>query len=43
MTELKGKVVKGKETVADLSIKLNATEKRAEGVAYEKDHLQAFM
>lgn len=34
VTELGGEKVKGKETVADLNVKMKATEKRAKYVAY---------
>lgn len=36
MTELKGEVGKGKETVVDPNVKLKAAEKRAENFAYER-------
>lgn len=41
VTELDDVVINGKETVADLNIKLKAAEKRAGDVAYERDGLEA--
>lgn len=41
MTELEGDATNSKEIVADLKVKFNATEKRAEDVAYKRDSLRA--
>lgn len=40
VTELDGEAMNGRETVADLNVKLKAAEERAEYVAYEGDGLQ---
>lgn len=39
VTELKGHLVKGHKTAADLNVKLKATEKRVEDVVDERDGL----
>lgn len=41
MADLKGDVMNGKKTVVDLIVKLHASEKRPEDVAYERYGLQA--